>query len=111
MEKHDRMSEIYIVVKEPGKPPIGRMIMDTPEALQRIVGGYLERIVCDAPEGLTLFANEDAKRRELKKNLFLGGSLFNLILGTCLLRVAFDEQAMTPDQMVAAGKWLKAIAV
>ena len=105
------LKEMYIVVKEPGEPPIGRMIMNDVDAFQRIVGGDFEEIKARLPEGLALFANQDAKRLELKQNLFIGPNLFDLVLGTCYIKTSRDGVDMTPDQMVAAGKWFSEVSI
>jgi Domain of unknown function (DUF3846) len=58
---------IQVVVKEPGENPVRKLIDGTVESIQKEVGGYFE--VHRLAPGLTVYANEDGKRKYLAPNI------------------------------------------
>ena len=66
--------KITVIVKNPGEPAEEREIPNTLEALQGIVGGYIEtvRFASDC----TIVCNEEGKLREMEPNIFLMGEMF-----------------------------------
>ena len=66
--------KIKIYVKEPGKDPEQRTIPNTLEALQKIVGGYIEtyRVASD----LTIICNEEGRLMGLPYNVTVYGTSF-----------------------------------
>lgn len=69
--------QIQILVKEVGKEPEVRTIPNTLEALQEIVGGYIETVFTKS--GLVLICDEDGKLKRKPRN-FLWGD--DIIVGT-----------------------------
>lgn len=65
------MSKITIVVKEPGKTPEVKEIDDTLEAMQEVVGGYIELVAM--PNKLDFYVNEDGIMQELPFNTHIRG--------------------------------------
>ena len=61
--KRDR---VFVVIKEPGKPPRKDVIDNRFEAFQEIIGGYYEPIRFS--EDVIIICNEDGKRLDLAEN-------------------------------------------
>jgi len=60
------MSEIEVMVFEPGKSGEMRSIDDSLEAMQAVVGGYIEQVVF--AHGLVIICNEEGKLHGLPPN-------------------------------------------
>ena len=63
-----------MVIKEPGKKPERREIENTLEALQGIVGGYIETFTLD--EDTVVICNEEGLLNNMKYCCTLGGNQF-----------------------------------
>ena len=66
------MDRIKVIVKEPGEP-VGHMteIENTLEAMQKIVGGYIETVpVADGSDRIILIVNEEGKYMLLEENFW-----------------------------------------
>lgn len=75
--------EITVIVKNPGRRAEPRVIPNTLEELQGIVGGHIEavRFASDC----VILCNEEGKLRGMAPNIFLMGEMFVgpvIILGT-----------------------------
>ena len=79
--KRDR---VFVVIKEPGKPPRKDVIDNRFEAFQEIIGGYYEPIRFS--EDVIIICNEDGKR------LYLAENSMGLV-GTFLFIGAADESS------------------
>lgn len=78
------LPEIRIVVAEPHKPAVVKMVSDTLEALQKEIGGNLElyRLHALRLKGIHCYINEDGIQLNLEPNLALRGDGF--ILGNII---------------------------
>ncbi len=63
------MKKVYVVVKSPGNKPTVQYIDDSLEALQSLVGGYLEEIQLTGI--LVLLCNDAGRRLRLQDNVLL----------------------------------------
>lgn len=97
------LRKINVYVKEPGKEPEKRTIPNTLEALQEIVGGYIEtfRVASD----LTIICNEEGRLLGLPYNCTVCGEAF---VGTLIIAgVDGDEFCDIPTAWVPSimGRW------
>lgn len=95
--------KIKVYVKEPDKDPEQRTIPNTLEALQEIVGGYIEtyRIATD----LTIICNEEGRLLGLPYNVTICGTSF---VGSILFAgVNGEEFCDVPDAWSPSimGRW------
>jgi hypothetical protein len=67
-----------VLVKEPGKDPRSMEIVNELDALQDLVGGYIEPI--RMADGLVMIVNEEGKLHGLEPNFFVA-ALNDMILG------------------------------
>lgn len=93
-------STIKVVVVETGNPtPYVKEIPNTLEAMQEIVGGYIE---CIHYEGFDLFCNEEGKLQGLPLTfpLYYEGELYDAIAGNFFLSRADEdgEQVSLTDE-------------
>ena len=79
--------KIRVLVKEPGKEAELREIQNTLEALQCIVGGYIETVTF--AEDCTLIVNEEGKLQGLPVNFRIFG---DVIVGTAVLAGVDGEE-------------------
>ena len=71
------MAKITVVVKEPNKTPEVKEIEDTLEAMQEVVGGYIELVAL--PNKLDFYVNEEGLIQGLPFNTHIRG---NPVVGT-----------------------------
>ena len=85
------MSEkIMVCTVRPGEEPVMEEIEDTLEAMQRLVGGYIE-VVKPWGNDIALICNEEGKLQNLTPNRVIlrnAGRPFDLICGTFFLVMA-----------------------
>lgn len=99
--------KIRVLVKEPGKEAELREIPNTLEALQGIVGGYIETVWLR--DNCVLVCNEEGKLQGLPPNFLLMG---DLIVGTAVLAGVDGEEfcSLTDEQVqrikiILPGMW------
>lgn len=83
---------ITVITFRVGQPPCREAIPDTLEAMQEIVGGYLEKITIGP--GVGLFSNEEGKQLQLVPNIVLTGG--TVLLGNCFIS-RWDFRGKTID--------------
>lgn len=66
-----RNKQIWVYVKHPGKKPHGEIIDNTLEALQKVVGGYIEHITIAA--NMAVICNEEGIIQGLPYNCHVAG--------------------------------------
>ena len=79
---------ISVMVKEPNRPFIRRRIDNTLEALQEIVGGYIE-VVTLVRNKAVLICNEEGKINDLPYNCQIGD---DLLFGTIIIAGVDGEE-------------------
>lgn len=94
--------KIRVLVKEPGKAAGLREIPNTLEALQGIVGGYIETVTF--AEDCTLIVNEEGKLQGLPRNFRIFG---DVIVGTALfVGVSGEEFCSLTDEQIKSARTL-----
>lgn len=88
------MERINVIVKDPGEPPRMETIDNTLEALQALVGGWLEAIPTPDP-ATAVYVNEEGRLDGLEPNV---GGLVGPILVTGLDPKSGDTVDMTVAQ-------------
>lgn len=88
------MERINIIVKNPGEPPCVKTVDDTLEALQALVGGWLEAIPTPDPT-VAVYVNEEGRLDGLAANV---GGLVGPILVTGLDPESGDTVDLTVRQ-------------
>ena len=73
-----------VIVKEVGKAPQVKVIENTLNTLQSLVGGYIETVSME--DNIILICNEEGKMQGLPPNFSMG---YDVIVGTAVF-VAFD---------------------
>lgn len=88
-----------VLIKEPGKPWVTAEVENTLEALQSVVGGYIETLTINAgTEPLVLIMDEEGRLNDKPYNMTIGGVD---LVGTLLLcAVDEDEFCNVPDWVV-----------
>lgn len=76
-----KVNEIKVIIKEPGKEPEVKLIANTLEAKQQIVGGYIQVVPFTTQEYI-LICNEEGKLEGLKPNIQIPG---DIIVGTVIV--------------------------
>ena len=66
-----KLKPITVVIKEPGQAPRAETIENTLEALQKVVGGYIETVQFRVP-GTLVVCNSEGKQQGLPFNFYLG---------------------------------------
>ena len=96
--------KIRVLVKEPGKAAELREIPNTLEALQGIVGGYIEAVWLR--DDCVLVCNEEGKLQGLPVNFRIFG---DVIVGTALFAGVSGEEfcSLTDEQIKNARKLLR----
>lgn len=89
--------KIRVIVKRPGVQPETRTIPNTLEALQELVGGYIETVTL-AP-GLVGIVNEEGFILDLPYNMDLHG---NPIFGTLVIAGVVGEEFYDVPAVLAA---------
>lgn len=85
--------KIRVIVIRPGKAPTVEEIADSIEALQALVGGYVELVHVPTAAGyVDMYFNEDGKRDRLPPNRYVA-PLDDIVLGTIVVASA----RVTPD--------------
>lgn len=96
------MTEIKVVIKEPGKYPYMAKISNTLEALQQIVGGYIETVTFCSD--MVIICNEEGRLRGLPHNVnfcgvdFCGPIIFAGVDGEEFTDVPFN---LIPRELVS----------
>lgn len=72
-------NNITVIVKEPGKGPEERVLINSLESLKELIGEYIEQITLPKSIGLMMLRNMEADLKGLPKNFPLG---FEFIRGT-----------------------------
>lgn len=92
---------VIVVIVKPNEEPVAEVIPNTLEALQKIVGGYIEMIPIRGK--FYLVCNEEGKILGLPPNRNIG---FDVVAGTFLLVKeepgTGDIRSLTPDEVVMA---------
>ena len=89
------MKQISVLIKEPGKKPRRESIPNTLEALQKVVGGYIETVTCASDA--VIICNEEGRLKNLPYNCdFLGISFVGTII---FAGVDGEEFADLPDKV------------
>ena len=68
------MKQISVLIKEPGKKPRRESIPNTLEALQKVVGGYIETVTFASD--VVIICNEEGRLKNLPYNCNLFGIPF-----------------------------------
>jgi len=71
--KKETITGLY---KLPGKKPEARVIPNTLEALQELVGGYIEAVSVPIGSGCIFICNEEGKLHLMEPNFYYGGDIF-----------------------------------
>ena len=71
--KTDTITGLY---KLPGKKAEARVIPNTLEALQELVGGYIETVSVPIGSGCIFICNEEGKLRGMDPNFYYRGDIF-----------------------------------
>ncbi len=94
-----------VLIVEPGKAPYAKEITDTLEAMQELVGGYIQAIYPFSDE-MALVCNEEGKLAGLPLNRALrdeAGEIYDIISGTFFLCAAPADsdsfESLTEDQV------------
>lgn len=95
--------EIRVLVKEPGKAPEIRTIQNTLEAMQGIVGGYIETMTFATD--CALVVNEEGTLQCLEPNFWFVG---DLIVGTAFFVGVAGEDfcGLTDDLLNILKEWV-----
>ena len=100
----DIREKIKVVVQHPGE--ISRIVSvpDTLEALQKLVGGYIE--VVSIGRGLLLVMNEEGRLRGMKENVRC--VQYGTIFGSVFITADKDEdfRSLTTEEIQSARAWL-----
>ena len=100
----DIREKIKVVVQHPGE--ISRIVSvpDTLEALQKLVGGYIE--VVSIGRGLLLVLNEEGRLRGMKENVRC--VQYGTIVGTVFVTAADGDEfrSLTTEEIQSARAWL-----
>lgn len=70
--KKETITGLY---KLPGKKPEARVIPNTLEALQELVGGYIEAVSVPVGGGCVFICNEEGKLRGMAPNFYYRGDI------------------------------------
>lgn len=84
MEKQKPADRIRVIVKNPGEAPEEREVPNTLEALQALVGGYIEAVPLS--RDAVILVNEEGKMRGLAPNVVYFDDLLVgpvVIVGVC----------------------------
>lgn len=106
------MATIKVIVKEPGKKPEVKIIKDSLQTLQTIVGGYIEAVGIPIPD-VDFFCDEEGKMKNgVKPNFYVNEDTpyRDLIFGTVVF-VGGNEnggnQSLTSWQIKKILSWLE----
>lgn len=100
--------KIKVVICEPGKQARVAEIENTLEAMQEIVGGYIEAVYAKHGNAL-LIMNEDGKMHGLPLNrgIYEGDELLDIICGTFFVTSYNDEGDFESLNDRQTAEWLK----
>lgn len=91
------MGEIKIIVKEPGKRSEMRIVENSLESMQKLVGGYIETVTL--LEDLVLICNEEGKINDSPFNCnILGESFFGTLVFAGVDGEEFSDIRLTEDE-------------
>lgn len=110
-ENSEEKKVLKILVKEPHKEPYVKEIEHSLEAMQNIVGGYIECVEMPVIRGVDLFVNEEGKLDKLEGNFWLP-EYEDCVVGTCYM-VGYDEEEcdsvdITDKQIAECKKYIAA---
>ena len=88
------------IIKRPGQPAFRREIDNTLEALQELVGGYIETV--NLPGGIVMIVNEEGKILRLPINFHLN---CDLICGTAVSVSVNGEEFCSLNQAQENAVW------
>lgn len=89
------MSEIYAMVKRPGKPVAWEIIDNSLTSLQQLVGGYIEMVTLEDRETVMVINEEGKFRSDCQPNFSWRG---DIIMGTAVfVRADGDDVASLDD--------------
>lgn len=88
------------IIKRPGRPAFRREIDNTLEALQELVGGYIETV--SLPGGIVMIVNEEGKILRLPINFHLN---CDLIRGTAVFVSVNGEDFCSLNQAQENAVW------
>lgn len=88
------------IIKRPGQPAFRREISNTLEALQELVGGYIETV--SLPGGIVMIVNEEGKILRLPINFRLN---CDLIRGTAVFVSVNGEDFCSLNQSQENAVW------
>lgn len=99
----DIREKIKVVVQHPGEISRIVSVSDTLEALQKLVGGYIE--VVSIGRGLLLVLNEEGRLRSMKENV---RCVYGTIFGPVFITADKDEdfRSLTTEEIQTARAWL-----
>ncbi len=93
--------KIRVIVKEPGKNPEARTVSNTLEALQELVGGYIEHVPLALNMGI--LCNEEGKIMGMQENCRICGEIF---VGTIALIGSRGEEFTDCPMSLEQSRWL-----
>lgn len=108
------MSEMRVLVKEPGKEPEIRNIKKTLDGMQAVVGGNIEFLAFNGltEHQITVYGNEDGKALGLAPNVALpmwtGVYAPDMLVGTIFICGSknYDDVSLTEAEEKIAREWL-----
>ena len=94
---------IKAVIQRPGQISQIITIPNTLEALQQLVGGYIETLTL--PDGFVIICNEEGRYLGLQPNV---NTYAGVIVGNIIITKAEGEDfaSLTPEQLQSARGWL-----
>ena len=110
-ENNEDKKVLKVLVKEPDKEPYVKEIEHSLEAMQEIVGGYIESVDMPGINCVDLFVNEEGKLDRLQGNFWLP-EYEDCVVGTCYM-VGYDPEEcdsidITDKQIAECKKYIKA---
>ena len=96
--------KIKLVVQNPGEISRVVTIQNTLEAMQEVIGGYIETVTL--PNGLVLVMDEEGRLKGLRENVRC--VQFGTIVGRIFITAAEGEsfRSLTVDEIQSARAWL-----
>ena len=89
-------NKIRVYVKEPGRSPELKEVDNTLEALQKIVGGFIETV--SIADNAVIICNEEGRLKDLPYNCSLfGGDYVGTIILAGVDEDEFDDWQLSPS--------------
>ena len=97
---------IRVLYKQPGMPAVPKIIENTLEASQQLVGGFIE--VHNLKRPFCLVCNEEGRLQDLPPNVYIEG--VGWIVGPIFIAKSPDEDftTMTMEDIRTVTDWMKA---